>query len=34
LGTATQVGISLGVMAYRQQQALLWDTLSRTAKPA
>ncbi|HSW47273.1 MAG TPA: Gfo/Idh/MocA family oxidoreductase [Phycisphaerae bacterium] len=34
LGTATQVGISLGVMAYRQQQTLLWDTFSRTAKPA
>jgi len=34
LGTATQVGISLGVMAYRQQQTLLWDTLERTAKTA
>jgi predicted dehydrogenase len=34
LGTAAQVGISLGVMAYRQQQTLLWDTLGRTAKPA
>ena len=34
LGTATQVGISLGVMAYRQQQTLLWDSLTRTASPA
>lgn len=34
LGLATQVGITLGVMAYRQQQTLLWDSVTRTAKPA
>jgi len=34
LAAATQLGITLGVLAYDRRQTLLWDTLSRTAKTA